>query len=77
MSTVILDETSNVVSAVGGPVVRIEYGGSLGFRVAEYPDGSKRIQSSYRWEQGMHAGVAWKDLPVVYVDSKGQEVRNG
>lgn len=41
-------------------------------RVAHYPDGSKRIQGGYRWQDGRNHGVTWKDLPMVNVDKYGQ-----
>ena len=43
------------------------------FRVAQYPDGSKRVQGAYAWSQGITGGTEWKDLPLVYVDASGQE----
>jgi len=43
------------------------------FRVAQYPDGSKRIQGAYAWSQGSMGGVEWRDLPLVYVDMDGKE----
>ena len=49
----------------------------LGFRVAQYPDGSKRIQGKYQWSQGYKWGFVWKDLPLVYVDAAGEEVSYG
>jgi len=43
------------------------------FRMAQYPDGSKRIQGGYAWSQGTKGGIEWRDLPLVYVDNTGQE----
>lgn len=45
------------------------------FRMAQYPDGSRRIQGAYAWSQGREGGVVWKDLPMVQVDEDGQEVK--
>ena len=47
------------------------------FRVACYPDGSKKIQGAYQWSKGTSWGVAWRDLPMVYVDATGQERGHG
>lgn len=45
------------------------------FRMAQYPDGSKRIQGAYQWSQGQMWGVTWKDLPLVYVNNLGEELK--
>lgn len=44
------------------------------FRVAQYPDGSRRVQGAYSWSQGSEGGVIWRDLPLVQVDEDGQEI---
>ena len=44
------------------------------FRVAQYPDGSKRVQGAYQWSKGHLWGHEWKDLPLVYVNNKGEEL---
>lgn len=43
-------------------------------RMAQYPDGSRRIQGAYRWSKGFTGGVEWRDLPMVQVNEHGQEV---
>jgi hypothetical protein len=45
------------------------------FRQAVYPDGERAIQGAYAWSQGSEGGVIWKDLPLVYVDENGQEIK--
>ena len=45
------------------------------FRVAQYPDGSKRIQGAYQWSRGQQWGVEWRDLPLVYVNNLGEELK--
>lgn len=52
---------------------RLEAKDPRGFRVASYPDGSKRVQGGYAWSQGSKGGLVWRDLPMVYVDALGQE----
>lgn len=52
---------------------RIEDKDPVGFRMAIYPDGSKRIQGSYQWSQGHMWGHVWRDFKEVYVDASGQE----
>ena len=47
---------------------RIESFEARVFRVAEYPDGSKRVQGAYAWVEGFSGGVVWRDLPLVKVD---------
>lgn len=44
------------------------------FRAARYPHGAIRIQGAYAWSQGNEGGVIWKDLPLVNVNEKGQEI---
>lgn len=43
-------------------------------RVAQYPDGSKRVQGAYQWVEGHRTGTVWRDIPVVNVDTQGREV---
>ncbi len=44
-------------------------------RVAQYPDGSVRLQSQCLWSHGETGGLAWVDLPMVLVDETGQEIK--
>ena len=53
---------------------RIESAFPNGFRVAQYPDGSQKIQGAYAWSQGQLGGVEWRDLPLVRVDDCGREL---
>lgn len=48
-----------------------EYGSPVDFRVAKYPDGSRRIQGAYEWSRGWESGVRWRDLPEVEVNDDG------
>lgn len=43
-------------------------------RMAQYPDGSQRLQGAVRWSEGIMGGVEWRDLPIVKVDDNGREV---
>lgn len=52
---------------------RIESTSPNAFRVAQYPDGDKRIQGAYAWSEGSIGGFEWRDLPLVYVDMVGKE----
>jgi hypothetical protein len=52
---------------------RVEETMAMSVRVAQYPDGRKIMQGAYRWQEGFRSGVTWKDLPLVMVDSNGQE----
>lgn len=61
------------ISGSGCIAPRIEDKDPVGFRMAQYADGSKRIQGSFQWSQGHKWGHIWKDLPLVYVDADGQE----
>lgn len=70
--------------SVRGPLPRIPLGidnvrvvskEPRGFRVAQYPDGSKRVQGSYLWSEGGKWGFEWKDLPMVKVDALGNEIK--
>lgn len=45
------------------------------FRQAVYPNGELTIQGAYAWSQGNDGGVIWKDLPLVYVNEDGQEIK--
>lgn len=45
------------------------------FRQAKYPNGSVVIQGAYAWSQGSEGGVVWRDLPLVYVNEDGQEIK--
>ena len=51
---------------------RIESMVPNGFRCAQYPDGSVRVQGAYAWSQGQIGGITWKDLPLVQVGEDGQ-----
>ena len=53
---------------------RIESPVPNGLRMAQYPDGSLRLQEAYAWSQGDVGGVVWKDLPLVDVDEEGKEL---
>ena len=53
---------------------RIESPVPNGLRMAQYPDGSLRLQGAYAWSQGDVGGVIWKDLPLVDVDEEGKEL---
>ena len=44
------------------------------FRMAQYPDGSQRLQGAVRWTEGFMGGIEWRDLPLVKVDDSGKEV---
>jgi hypothetical protein len=45
------------------------------FRLAQYPDGNKRLQGAYQWSQGQQWGIEWRDIPTVYVGNDGQEIK--
>lgn len=51
---------------------RIEAAFPNGFRMAVYPDGSRRLQGAYSWTQGVEGGVIWRDVPEVRVDAEGR-----
>lgn len=54
---------------------RMESSTPIDFRVAEYPDGSRRIQGGYPWSEGWgQHGIIWRDLPLVRVGEDGQEI---
>jgi hypothetical protein len=41
------------------------------FRIAVYPDGSKKLQGAYAWWEGFSkSGVDWKDIPEVYINDE-------
>ncbi len=42
-------------------------------RMVHYPDGRQTLQGAYAWTQGFKGGIEWKDLPLIPVDSNGQE----
>ena len=58
---------------VGMMPTRTEETMAISVRAAQYPDGRKIMQGAYRWTEGFKGGVIWKDLPLVMVDSNGQE----
>ncbi len=66
-----------------GPLFDVKMGGAgrmedmnpHGFRLAQYPDGNKRLQGAYQWSQGQQWGVVWRDIPTVYVGNDGEEVK--
>jgi hypothetical protein len=72
---VFLDAQGNVVN-VGAQVmaVRNEMPVPKDFRVAQYPDGSRRVQAAYQWQEGSNWGITWRDLPLVQVDAQGKEL---
>lgn len=45
---------------------------ATGVRLAQYPDGSQKIQGAYSWVKGFTTGFVWMDLPVVMVGMSGQ-----
>lgn len=45
-------------------------------RKVQYPTGTVRIQGAYYWHKGFKSGFNWKDLPLIQVDSNGQEFEN-
>ncbi len=54
---------------------RIEQTVPTDFRVAVYPDGVKRLQGAYHWQEGWNTqGYVWKDIPMVMVDDNGKEI---
>lgn len=46
-------------------------------RKVQYPDRTIRLQGAYFWHKGFKSGFNWKDLPLIQVDSKGQEFDDG
>ena len=56
-----------------GPA-RIEAAFPNGFRIAEFPDGSRELQGAYAWTQGTQGGIVWKPVPLVQVDEQGEVV---
>lgn len=42
-------------------------------RLVQYPSGAQSLQGAYPWTEGFKGGIEWKDLPIIMVDSKGQE----
>lgn len=47
---------------------------ATGIRLAQYPDGTQKIQGAYAWVQGFKTGFIWKDLTMTMVDENGQEL---
>ena len=45
-------------------------------RLVQYPDGRQVLQGGYAWTEGFSSGLSWMDLPVMMVDSSGQEVQD-
>ncbi len=45
---------------------------ATGFRLAQYPDGTQKLQGAYEWTEGFKSGFIWKDMPVVEVNIHGQ-----
>ena len=45
------------------------------FRQAVYPNGRVAVQGAYAWHQGSEGGVIWKDLPLVFVNEDGSELK--
>ena len=60
---------------VGIKAQRIEHRVPSDFRVAVYPDGVKRLQGAYQWQEGWTNGHTWKDIPMVMVDDNGREIQ--
>ena len=52
---------------------RVESKMATGFRQVQYPDMRVRLQGAYQWTEGNSYGLVWRDLPVIKVDSKGNE----
>ena len=71
-------ESGILTGTITGTIVatRIQSTQPTGFRVGQYPDGSKRVQGAYVWQEGWdRGGVEWRDLPVVLVGADGQEIK--
>lgn len=64
---------SNILSEVDWKPTRSVSTIATGIRLAQYPDGSQRIQGAYQWHQGFKSGYEWRDMEITMVDSKGQE----
>ena len=45
------------------------------FRQAMYPNGKVVVQGAYAWSEGSMGGIIWKDLPLVYIDDDGKEIK--
>lgn len=45
-------------------------------RMVQYPDGRQQLQGAYSWVEGFTTGFFWKDMPMLMVDSHGQEFDN-
>lgn len=43
-------------------------------RLAQYPDGTQKIQGGYMWSQGFKTGTEWMDMPITMVGMSGQEI---
>lgn len=69
-----LSDVINEMQELKIAAARVEDTVPRGLRFAEYPDGSRRLQGGYAWSQGALGGVVWRDLPVVAVDARGQEI---
>lgn len=54
---------------------RIESQYPNAFRQAMYPNGKVVVQGAYAWSEGSMGGIIWKDLPLVYVDDDGKEIK--
>ena len=67
---------SSLINTTGSGCIapRIVDKDAVGYRIAQYPDGNRVLQGSYQWSQGHKWGHEWKDLPLVLVDEKGQEL---
>lgn len=53
--------------------LRIESTLPVTIRRVCYPNGREALQGGYSWQEGSEGGVAWRDLPLIYVDIQGQE----
>ena len=56
------------------PADRVESVAPVNMRIGQYPDGTRRVQGAYPYKQGWETGIEWRDLPVVQLDSDGQEI---
>ena len=45
------------------------------FRLAQYPDGSIKLQGRFPYSDGVNYGSEWRTLDTVRVDNDGLEIR--
>lgn len=72
-----MDGTCTRVIYTGISNARMEAQIATAVRMAQYPDGSLRLQGAFQWSQGTSSGHVWRDLPTVLVGVNGQELPNG